>query len=444
MINRIRNTIKIYQIIGDFTEVFLFPRLTNKNNARLLHLVRTERIHFKSIRNQGLKNLASRKFSSFDTVEALENSGFPYETHNVVTEDGYILTLHRILGSNGYDKLTGIAEENRIPVFLQHGLWSSSGDWVVSGTSHSLAFLLSKNGYDVWLGNARGNLYSRRHKWLCPIKDSKDFWNFSWHEMGYMDLPAMIDFVLKVTEKKQLFYVGHSLGTTMCFVLLSTKPEYNDKIKAVFALAPVAYLNNLRSEVLRHLARVSDRLYDVLEMTGYHSFMPKNGLVSVVDGLLSRNTSTLMNNAPLILSNLSGYASEDVKKNLKEVIIAHIAAGTSTKVLAHFAQSLRTEKSFRQFDFGVEKNIVAYGQKEPPCYQLSNIRIPIVLFYSKEDWLSTMEDVEALADVLENSIKGNLIRKKIELNNFNHLDFIWGSVARQNIFNDILTYMKTF
>lgn len=393
---------------------------------------------------QGIQNLSSRKYSPFDTVEALKNSGFPFETHDVVTEDGYILTLHRILSSHGYNKLDGASEEVKIPVFLQHGLWSSSGDWIVSGTSHSLAFLLSKSGYDVWLGNARGNLYSRKHTWLCPNKDSKQFWNFSWHEMGSKDLPAMIDHILKITEKKQIFYIGHSLGTTMCFVLLSTKPEYNDKIRALFALAPVAYLNHLRSDVLRNLASVSDRLYDVLELTGYHSFMPGNGIVSIVDGLLSQNNNTLTNNASLILSNLSGYACESVKKNLKEVIIAHIAAGTSTKVLAHFAQSLRNEKNFRQFDFGVEKNMIAYGQKEPPCYQMSNIRIPVMLFYSKEDWLSTMEDVEALADVLENNINGNLIRKKIELNNFNHLDFIWGSIARQNIFNHILTYMETF
>lgn len=188
MINRIRDTIKIYQIIGDFTEVLLSPPLSIKNNARLLHRIRMDRIHINSIRNQGIQNLSSRKYSSFDTVEALENSGFPFETHDVVTEDGYILTLHRILSSREYDKLHDTSEEKKIPVFLQHGLWSSSGDWIVSGPSHSLAFLLSKSGYDVWLGNARGNLYSRKHVWFCPIKNSKEFWNFSWHEMGSKDL----------------------------------------------------------------------------------------------------------------------------------------------------------------------------------------------------------------------------------------------------------------
>lgn len=39
-----------------------------------------------------------------------------------------------------------------------------------------------------------------------------------------------------------LIYVGHSMGTTSLFVMLSEKPEYNEKIKLFIALAPVAYM----------------------------------------------------------------------------------------------------------------------------------------------------------------------------------------------------------
>lgn len=39
-----------------------------------------------------------------------------------------------------------------------------------------IAYLLYDSGYDVWLGNARGNTYSRAHThW--SIDDAK-FWNF--------------------------------------------------------------------------------------------------------------------------------------------------------------------------------------------------------------------------------------------------------------------------
>lgn len=46
-----------------------------------------------------------------------------------------------------------------------------------------------------------------------------------------------------------LLYVGHSMGTTMSFVMLSLRPEYNEKIQAAFALAPVAYMSKVKSPI---------------------------------------------------------------------------------------------------------------------------------------------------------------------------------------------------
>lgn len=64
---------------------------------------------------------------------------------------------------------------------------------------------------------------------------------FSFHEVGTKDLPAMFDYIFKYTEQEDLYYIGHSMGTTSLFALLSTKPEYNIKIKIAICLAPVAF-----------------------------------------------------------------------------------------------------------------------------------------------------------------------------------------------------------
>lgn len=111
------------------------------------------------------------------------------------------------------------------------------------------AYLLSDNGYDVWLGNSRGNDHSLQHKTFSP--NSKQFWNFSWHEIGFYDLPAMINAILRKTEKSRLFYVGHSQGTTALLVLLSLQPEFNQKIIQAHLMAPAVFMENIPSLFIR-------------------------------------------------------------------------------------------------------------------------------------------------------------------------------------------------
>ena len=58
----------------------------------------------------------------------------------------------------------------------------------------SLGFIMADAGYDVWLGNSRGNTYGRRHVDLSP--DDPAFWAFSWDQMASFDLPAKIEYAL--------------------------------------------------------------------------------------------------------------------------------------------------------------------------------------------------------------------------------------------------------
>jgi len=57
----------------------------------------------------------------------IRRAGYPAEAHVIMTEDGYLLTLHRIPGRN-----------DSVPVLLQHGLLGSSADWVILGKGKAL------------------------------------------------------------------------------------------------------------------------------------------------------------------------------------------------------------------------------------------------------------------------------------------------------------------
>lgn len=59
--------------------------------------------------------------------------GYPTETHKVQTQDGYILTLHRIPYG-----LKCSAANSKGPVLVQHGILCSSFDWVVMGPEKAL------------------------------------------------------------------------------------------------------------------------------------------------------------------------------------------------------------------------------------------------------------------------------------------------------------------
>lgn len=119
----------------------------------------------------------------------------------------------------------------------------------------------------MWIANSRANTYSRNHTHKNPNK--KDFWNFTFVEMGLFDLPATIDYILNQTGHPQLYFVGHSQGTTNLMVLLSEKPEYNKFIVAASLLAPVAYLGH-SNYIFQTLAQISPLLMVIQKKINFY------------------------------------------------------------------------------------------------------------------------------------------------------------------------------
>jgi pimeloyl-ACP methyl ester carboxylesterase len=162
------------------------------------------------------------------TADLIRNKGYLAEEYDVITKDGFIITIQRVVSPNFKNK------SSKPVVFLQHGLLDASSTWVINFPSQSLGFILADKGFDVWLGNTRGNTHALHH--TKYNKNEEIFWNFSFDEIALYDLPAMVNYILDKTNQSKLFYVGHSQGNMVAFARLSTCPEFNSKIKLFLAL----------------------------------------------------------------------------------------------------------------------------------------------------------------------------------------------------------------
>ncbi|CAL4076498.1 unnamed protein product [Meganyctiphanes norvegica] len=370
-----------------------------------------------------------------NTIDIALAAGYPCEEHLVQTADGYILTVHHI---PPYIKTKQIDPNARVPkgvVFLQHGLVGASSQWITNDEKSSLGYLLSDAGYDVWMGNFRGNLYSRIH--ISLTIDDKDYWKFSWDEMAKYDLPAMLDYVLKQTHTTKLWYIGHSMGTTTLFALLSSQPEYQDRVAAMIALAPVATVKTIQSPV-KYMAPLTKDIMEFLRTLGYdQDLLTSSRLRSLWEPSPSVNLPGVQTVAENVAFILSGLDADRVHKEMLPTILSQNPAGTSTQTLLHFGLNVKSGE-FNMYDHGDAENLRLYGQKQPLTYDVTSINTPVYLIHSKNDWLTGEWDIQQLEKKLRNLKNSH----QIEHPCFSHLDFLWARDAKCLVYDYVLDILN--
>lgn len=246
--------------------------------------------------------------------------------------------------------------------------------------------MLADAGYDVWLGNARGNTYSKAHVNLSI--ESPQYWNFSWHEMGVFDLPAALYYVSNTTNKPgEILYIGHSMGTTMFFVLASTKPQVAKNVKLMIALAPVAYMTHVKSPI-RYLSPFAYDFEWLARYLGLNQFLPNNKIMKFLgyDCELLKIEKEICED---VIFTLCGFDKEEFNEQILPVVLSHDPAGSSTKTVLHYAQEIKYWGRFQQYDYGPDGNKIQYGTATPPQYKLLNIKVKTYLMYAINDYLAS-------------------------------------------------------
>lgn len=364
-----------------------------------------------------------------NTSALVLSKGYPCEEHTVVTSDGFVLSLQRIPhGKNNKNTVNG----PRPVVFLQHGLLDASHSWVINFPHQSLGFILADAGFDVWMGNNRGNTYSRTNVKFNP--STKEFWAWSWDEMGAIDLPTQLNYVLSVSKASSIrAYVGHSQGTVQAFAAFSTNKEISTKVDLYVALAPVAKVGHVPSPLLKALAKV--HLDEIFRILGMKEFLPSTDLLKI---LLPEICTISPKTCDNVLCVLMGCNSPNLNQTRLPVYTSHDPAGTSVQNMGHWAQSLRSD-SFQMYDFGSKSaNLQHYGQDTPPVYHLENSMVPIALFYGGNDILADVEDVQMILE----KVPSRLLVFKQFIQQYDHLDFIWGMDANTMIYSTLLKLLQ--
>ncbi|XP_055918358.1 lipase 3-like [Eupeodes corollae] len=363
------------------------------------------------------------------TPQRIASFNYPVESHEVKTADNYLLTMFRIPYS---PKNLHLNDSKPRPVFLiQHGMSTSTDSFILNGPDNALAYVLADAGYDVWMGNHRGNVYSRKHIKLSP--DESDFWKFSWHELGIFDMPAMIDYVLGKTNQDQLHFIGHSQGATVFFVLLSELPKYNAKFKTSFMLAPIAFVGHIKSPIgfiassVLHQSPILSHLLEGLE------FLPMIEPVSMLGSELCAVGSWFQWVCAGLLFILGGWDSEHLNYTLLPQAIETHPAGCSTGQAIHYLQEHKSGY-FRKFDHGKQNNLRFYGQITPPDYNISNIITPVRVYYSDNDKMAPVVDVKKIEKLLPNLVESY----NVPVKTWTHVDFVFALEVKELIYDKII------
>jgi len=210
-------------------------------------------------------------------------------------------------------------------------------EWVMNRPEVAPAFTLARAGYDVWAGNNRGNRFANTHIKLDP--KSKEFWDFSWEEMGTHDIPAMAEYIKSTTGNAKISYIGHSQGATQFLAGASLKPQYyKDTFAVANLLAPPAALVYNSNSGLHFMAKKFNRalIKKTLDTIGMYNLVPYNYIQSGAAGLFCDLFNGKICDALVSMASDLDPTVDDTERY--EMALSNLPSGAGYKNFFHYGQ----------------------------------------------------------------------------------------------------------
>ncbi|POR38622.1 Putative lipase C16A3.12c [Tolypocladium paradoxum] len=367
-----------------------------------------------------------------DFVELCQLWGYEAEEHIVQTKDGFLLGIHRLQwrkGEEGQKVNYGPSSVKKRIAYLHHGLLMNSEVWVcLTDEQRCLPFELVERGFDVWLGNNRGNKYSKKSIHSSPT--TVKFWDFSMDEFVFHDIPDSIAYILDTTGQQSLSYVGFSQGTAQAFATLAIHPRLNDQVNVFIGLAPAMAPAGLSNGIVDSLVKASPSVLYL--MFGRRSILSSATMWETLlyPPLFSRVIDTG-------LSFLFGWRTRNISTSQKLAAYPHLYSFTSTKSVVHWFQIIRN-KCFQMYDDDVHQPMsvtTANKYSKVAKYPTRNIRTPVVLVYGGSD---SLVDIKSMLKELPPQTVAT------EIPHYEHLDFLWARDVDSQVFQHVFDALDSF
>ncbi|KAI1662446.1 alpha/beta-hydrolase [Daldinia decipiens] len=381
---------------------------------------------------QRRKSISTSVRNASDFVDLCAMYGYTAEEHVLQTKDGYLLGIHRLAWRKGEEDMKvndGPASLKKRVVYLHHGLLMNSEVWVcLTDAQRSLPFVLVERGFDVWLGNNRGNKYSKKSINYPPT--TPEFWNFSIDEFAFHDIPDSINYILENTKQQSLSYIGFSQGTAQAFASLAVHPKLNEQVNVFIALAPAMSPAGLNNGIVDALIKASPQVLFLLfgrrsilsSATMWQSILYPPLFMKVID---------------MGLSFLFGWKTKNISVSQKLAAYPHLYSFTSTKSVVHWFQIIRN-RSFQMYDDDVQTPLsinTSSKYTKVAKYPTRNIKTPIVLVYGGSD---SLVDIEVMMRELPNRTVAT------EIPHYEHLDFLWARDVDIQVFQHVFDALENF
>lgn len=372
------------------------------------------------------------------------------ECHNITSSDGFVMQTARILPQK--------TDSPKGPVFLMHGFLTTGMDWVAQPTtSDSLPYMLSDSGFDVWIGNNRGNIFSVSNTKMDI--NTEEFWDaVDVDTMAALDVPSIFDYVLAATKAPKLDWVGHSQGGGVMIFALAKNASLKDRLGTAALLAPGVHMAHLKVPLLKWMskARIDEYWhksgFDIPTIETHNKYFPGPGFSKVMElfvgdtplnlchpTLLKPWASTeLCNDLGKIMGISVGHASNLDWRTMADAY-RYDPGGASFHLVMHWAQRIRND-TLNEFDWGKNNSQHYNGSTTPPLYDLSKITgTRLALFDGSLDLFITPEDIQSLvAEVPKENWVSHTTFK-----DYAHFDFVWGKDAHKILYPKVISSLTS-